>query len=129
MSRAEVIGRKPGVSADLDPPPLVRGPPVDRTVPQLAMSIPQFAEAHGISASMYFKLKKQGLTPREMKVGSRTLITFEAAAQWRTEREAASGTEATDREFTPKHGISRSPGRAWGKSGVPPLNCRRSSRE
>ena len=95
MSRAEVTGRKPGVSADLDPPPLVRGPPVDRTVPQLAMSIPQFAEAHGISASMYFKLKKQGLTPREMKVGSRTLITFEAAAQWRAEREAASGTEAT----------------------------------
>ena len=54
------------------------------------MSIPQFAEAHGISASMYFKLKKQGLTPREMKVGSRTLITFEAAAEWRAEREAAS---------------------------------------
>ena len=90
MSRAEVTGRKPVVSADLDPLPLVRGPPVDRTVPQLAMSIPQFAEAHGISASMYFKLKKQGLTPREMKVGTRTLITFEAAAKWRAEREAAS---------------------------------------
>lgn len=93
MSKAKVTGRRPDVSADLDPPPLVRGPPVDRTVLQLAMSIPQFAEAHGISASMYFKMKKQGLTPREMKVGTRTLITFESAAEWRAKREAASAAK------------------------------------
>ena len=41
---------------------------------------------------MFYKMKKQnrGLTPREMKIGTRTLITFEAAAIWRAEREAAS---------------------------------------
>jgi hypothetical protein len=41
---------------------------------------------------MFYKMKKQdrGLTPREMKIGTRTLITFEAAAKWRAEREAAS---------------------------------------
>ena len=33
---------------------------------------------------------KRGLNPREMKIGTRTLITFEAAAKWRAEREAAS---------------------------------------
>ena len=56
------------------------------------MSIPEFCEAHGISEGMFYKMKKQnrGLTPREMKVGTRTLITFEAAAEWRAEREAAS---------------------------------------
>ena len=44
---------------------------------------------------MFYKMKKQnrGLTPREMKIGTRTLITFEAAAKWRAEREAASSGE------------------------------------
>ena len=52
----------------------------------------EFCEAHGISEGMFYKMKKQnrGLTPREMKIGTRTLITFEAAAKWRAEREAAS---------------------------------------
>ena len=95
MPRAEATRRgKPGVSADLDPPPLVRGPPVNPT-PQLAMSIPQFAEAHGISASMYFKLKKQGLTPREMKVGSRTRAEREAASNAKTTAGSTKGRAAT----------------------------------
>ena len=59
-------------------------------VPTLAMSIPQFYTAHNISEGFYYKLKKQKLNPREMKIGIRTLITFEAAAEWRAEREAAS---------------------------------------
>jgi hypothetical protein len=54
------------------------------------MTIPQFCNAHNISEGFYYKLKKQKLTPREMKVGTRTLVTFEAAADWRAEREAAS---------------------------------------
>jgi len=58
--------------------------------PRLAFSIREFCEAHGISEGLYYKLKKQGLGPREMRVGSRTLITIEAAADWRREREDAS---------------------------------------
>jgi predicted DNA-binding transcriptional regulator AlpA len=56
--------------------------------PRLALSIPEFCKAHGISEGFFYKLKKQGESPREMKVGARTLITFEAAADWRAEREA-----------------------------------------
>ena len=56
--------------------------------PRLALSIPEFCEAHGISEGFFYKLKKQGEGPREMKVGARTLITFEAAAEWRRAREA-----------------------------------------
>jgi hypothetical protein len=63
----------------------VRGPPVARAV----YSIREFCRAHGISEAMYFKLKSQGLGPREMEVGSRRFISFEAAAAWRREREAA----------------------------------------
>ena len=55
--------------------------------PRLALSIPEFCEAHGISEGFYYKLKKQGQGPREMKVGARTLITFESAAEWRRARE------------------------------------------
>jgi hypothetical protein len=57
---------------------------------RLAMTISQFAAAHGFSQAMFFKMKKQGLGPPEFKVGRRTFITFEDAAAWRTERVAAS---------------------------------------
>lgn len=54
---------------------------------RLALSIREFCEAHGISEGFFYKLKKQGEGPREMKIGARTLITFEAAAKWRRARE------------------------------------------
>ena len=66
-------------NAELPPQPTLR----------LAFSIPEFCEAHGISEGFFYKLKKQGEGPREMKVGARTLITFESAAEWRRERENA----------------------------------------
>lgn len=83
MARPKVSGRKP--SAGKQPAPM-------EPTPRLALSIPEFCRAHGISEGMYYKMKKQnrGLIPREMKIGTRTLITLEAAAKWRVEREAAS---------------------------------------
>jgi predicted DNA-binding transcriptional regulator AlpA len=83
MARPEVSGRKSSAGKELAP---------KEPTPRLALSIPEFCEAHGISEGMFYKMKKQnrGLTPREMKIGTRTLITFEAAAKWRAEREAAS---------------------------------------
>ena len=72
----EVVGRKPR------PPP----------TPRLALSIPEFCEAHGISEDFFYKLKRQSQGPRLMKVGARTLISLEAAAEWRREREAAAAT-------------------------------------
>jgi predicted DNA-binding transcriptional regulator AlpA len=59
--------------------------------PRLALSIPEFCRAHGISEAFFYKLKKQGEGPREMKVGARTLITFESAAEWRRTRENRHG--------------------------------------
>jgi hypothetical protein len=53
-----------------------------------AYSISEFCESHRISESFYFKLKKQGRGPREMRVGDRVLISLEAAADWRRERES-----------------------------------------
>jgi hypothetical protein len=55
--------------------------------PRLALSILEFCYAHGISEGFYYKLKKQHEGPREMKVGARTLISVESAAEWRRARE------------------------------------------
>ena len=67
--------------------------------PRLALSIPEFCEAHGISEGFFYKLKKQGEGPREMKVGARTLITFESAAEWRRARENQRGRRHRDVRF------------------------------
>src|SRR4051812_7470475 len=58
---------------------LATGPPTLR----LALSIREFCAAHGISQGLYFKLKRQGVGPRELKAGTRTIISIEAAAEWR----------------------------------------------
>jgi len=34
-------------------------------------------------------MREAGIGPREMRVGSRVFVTFESAAIWRAEREAA----------------------------------------
>jgi hypothetical protein len=69
-----------------------RGPPP----PRLAFTIEEFCVAHGISPETYFKLKRHGWQPREMKVGKRVLISFEAAADWRRRREAVTAGELTN---------------------------------
>jgi hypothetical protein len=71
----------------------IRGPPI----PLLALTIAQFCEAHGLSQSMYFKLREQGRGPQEMAFGRRRAISLEAAEQWRREREAeATAMEAAE---------------------------------
>ncbi len=52
-------------------------------------TIPAFCQRNNISQSFYHKLQVDGLGPRVMKVGGRTLISVEAAAYWRREREEA----------------------------------------
>jgi hypothetical protein len=54
-----------------------------------AYSIKTFCRAHSISPAFYYKLQRQGIGPRELKLGVRTLISREAAAEWRRERERA----------------------------------------
>ena len=59
-------------------------------VPRLAYSIEEFCALVDISVSMYGKMRREGLTPREMRLGRRVLISKEAMTAWRTEREAES---------------------------------------
>jgi hypothetical protein len=71
MARSEITGRKIGT-----------------TEPD-AFSIAEFCQRHGISIAMYYKMRAQEPTsvPREIHLGTRRLISREAAADWRAERE------------------------------------------
>jgi hypothetical protein len=75
MARPEVSGRKPIHSKA----------PIDAD----AYSVDEFCARHRISPQLFYKLKPQGLMPMTFHVGTRVLISREAAAAWRREREDA----------------------------------------
>jgi len=55
-----------------------------------AFSVTEFCRRNRISVQLFYKLKPQGLMPPTFRLGARVLISREAAAEWRREREAAS---------------------------------------
>ena len=60
-----------------------------RAIQPAALSVGEFCEAHRISRALFYLLRREGSGPRVMNVGRRTLITAEAAAEWRRQMEAA----------------------------------------
>ena len=60
-----------------------------------AFSLVKFCRRHGISLQMFYKLAHQGLAPQTFNVGTRVLVSREAAAAWRREREEARAADAT----------------------------------
>jgi predicted DNA-binding transcriptional regulator AlpA len=56
---------------------------------QQLMSIKQFCADHGISRSFFYKLIQLGRGPRLSKLGTRTLVSADAAADWRRGLEQA----------------------------------------
>ena len=55
---------------------------------QSAFTIDEFCQSHRICKASFYNLRKAGCAPRIMKVGGRTLISVEAAADWRRQMEA-----------------------------------------
>jgi predicted DNA-binding transcriptional regulator AlpA len=53
-----------------------------------AVSIENFCRRHSISTAWYYELRRRGRGPRELRIGRKVLITREAAAEWRRNREA-----------------------------------------
>jgi hypothetical protein len=56
-------------------------------------TIESFCLSNAISQSKYFALKREGRGPREIDLGDRIIITAEAEADWRKEREAETAAE------------------------------------
>jgi hypothetical protein len=61
-----------------------------------AYSVDEFCARHRISPQLFYKLKPQGLMPVTFNVGTRVLISREAAAEWRRERENRARAVAQD---------------------------------
>jgi hypothetical protein len=72
MARPEVTSRKPFNAADHAD----------------AYSVGEFCARHRISQQLFYKLKPQGLMPVTFNVGTRVLISREAAEAWRRARES-----------------------------------------
>lgn len=75
MARPEVTGRK-----------------LDHLKTKLdadAYSVDEFCARHRISRQLFYRLKPMGLMPVTIKLGTRVLISREAAAAWRRARETA----------------------------------------
>jgi hypothetical protein len=92
MARPEVTGRKMAATSAAATPALARGPPVYALDDADAYTIDEFCKRHRISVPMFYK--RPDLMPRTFNIGKRRLISREAAARWRAEREAASVAEA-----------------------------------
>jgi hypothetical protein len=55
----------------------------------LAFTVEEFCKQHSLGISTYYRLQEKGEGPETMKVGGKRLISIEAAARWRRDREAA----------------------------------------
>jgi len=56
------------------------------------LSVPAFCVDHGVSRSLFYRLIKEGRGPRLTKIARRTLISAEAAAEWRAKMERETST-------------------------------------
>ena len=64
--------------------------PTLKSIPtRQALSIAAFCTDNSISRSTLYELWARGEGPRKMSVGRKVLISADAAADWRREREAA----------------------------------------
>jgi len=50
-------------------------------------SVPSFCADNGLSRSLFYRLLKDGRGPRVTKIGRRSLISGQAAAEWRSRME------------------------------------------
>jgi predicted DNA-binding transcriptional regulator AlpA len=64
---------------------------------KFAFSVAEFCGTHNISRAMFYTLLKAGTGPKTMKVGTRTLVSREAAAEWRRQCESDPAVKSTER--------------------------------
>jgi hypothetical protein len=63
--------------------PVPKLPEQASTSTRALFTVEQFCDDHQISPAFYYKLRKQGRGPVEIKLGSLTRISPESAAAWR----------------------------------------------
>ena len=81
---------------------------MDGTIAPLAFTIPQFCQAHNVSRSQYYEMKKDGSAPVEMKIGRKKLISHESAADWRRRMEVPPDPEPSPADEAETNAASQS---------------------
>jgi predicted DNA-binding transcriptional regulator AlpA len=66
----------------------------DPETDRATFTVAEFCQSHRISRAALYVMWRDGTGPRRMKVGVKNLISIEAAAEWRREREAAGIAQA-----------------------------------
>jgi hypothetical protein len=61
----------------------------EAATPPSCFTVAQFCERNHLSIAFYYKLRQQGVGPREMEVGRRRFVSIEAETEWRRAREAS----------------------------------------
>jgi len=54
-----------------------------------ALSVKEFCRAYSISRALFYVLLRKGQGPRVMRVGSRVLVSVDAARSWQRQYEGA----------------------------------------
>jgi hypothetical protein len=57
-------------------------------VPRAAYSVAEFCAAHGFTRVLFYRILANGQGPKIFKAGTRTLISVEAATEWRRQMES-----------------------------------------
>ena len=91
LSLAEVLERLAALETRVAG--IIRNRRGEEPIQRACYSIREFCTAHGISDHMFYKLQRQGLAPKTMRVGARTLVSVEAAAEWRRQCEVPAHEE------------------------------------
>jgi hypothetical protein len=88
-------------------------------VPQLCFSIKEFCVATKIGKNTYYKLQSIGRGPREIRIGSKILISAEDAALWRQEQaQFTAGSKSVEAQRQLLHGRAVTAGQAAAKSAL-----------
>ncbi len=64
-------------------------------------SVRDFCREHGISRGLFYRLLREGRGPRVIKAGRRTLISQEAAEEWRRRMEGATQVSGNAKHLRP----------------------------
>jgi hypothetical protein len=72
-----------------------------------AYTVSEFCDAHRISRSKLYQLWSADLGPRFIQIGTKKIITTEAAANWRRAGEAADEASPTARRRSTRKGDGR----------------------
>jgi hypothetical protein len=72
-----------------------------------AFTVQEFLYRNNLAKDAWFKLRKAGITPREMMINGRTLISIEAERDWRAARENPTGAEALGQALRRKERLER----------------------